>query len=154
VAKLTKSTFAINASRLLAIFILLGHSIAIGALMFVPIPKVAFYFLEIVLILSATYYWLRDAKLILPGSWIALRLEDDCIVLFNRNGSEFTGKLLASSFITPHLVILQVSLPDYRLKQNVVLMADSMDAESFRKLRVAVKWGFLPTALNQSDQEW
>jgi toxin CptA len=146
VAKLSQGIFTINASRLLAIFILLGHSVAIGALMFVPIPKLALYFLEIVLILSAIYYWLRDAKLILPGSWIALRLEDECIVLFSRNGNEFIGKLLESSFITPHLVILQVALPDYRLKQNVVLMADSMEEESFRKLRVAVKWGVLPTA--------
>ncbi len=141
-----QGTFLFNASQLLALCILLGHTIAIGALMFVPIPKVALLFLDIVLVLSASYYWLRDARLRLSSSWVALRLEDECIVLFNRNGDRLIGKLLGSSFITPYLVILQVSLPNYRLKQNVVLMPDCMDTESFRKLRVELKWGVLPTA--------
>jgi toxin CptA len=131
---------------LLALCVLLGHSVAVGALFFVPIPKVALYFLVIVLILSATYYWLRDARLSLTGSWIALRLEDECIVLYNRKGDEFIGKLLGSSVITPQLIVLHIALPTCRLKQNIVLMPDSMDSESFRKLRVAVKWGVSPIA--------
>jgi toxin CptA len=139
-------TFTINASRLLALCIFLGHSVAIGALVLVPMPKAAKIILVIVLVLSATYYWLLNARLACAGSWLALRLEDECIVLLNRHGDEFIGKLSGSSFITPYLVILQVTLPNYRLKQNVVLMPDSMDAESFRKLRVAVKWGFTFTA--------
>jgi toxin CptA len=146
VAKAMQGTFTIHASRLLALCILLGHAVAIGALIFVPIPKLALYFLAIVLILSATYYWLRDAQLILSSSWTSLRLEDECIVLFNRNGDEFIGELLGSSVITPQLVVLNIALPNYLLKQNVVLMPDSMDKESFRKLRVEVKWGVLPIA--------
>jgi toxin CptA len=130
---------------MLALSVLLGHSVTIVALMFVPIPKVAIFLLVIVLILSAIYYCLRDALLALASSWISLRFEDERVVLCNRNGDEFTGKLLGSSVVTPLLVILQISLPNYLLKQNVVLMPDSMDAESFRKLRVAVKWGVSTT---------
>jgi hypothetical protein len=146
VAKSIQRDFTFNASLLLTLCVFLGHSLAIGALVLVPIPKVETALLVIVLVLSATYYWLLVAQLALANSWLAMRLEDECIVLFNRKGDEFIGKLLGSSFITPHLVIMQVALPNYRLKQNVVLMQDSMDKESFRQLRVAVKWGVLSTA--------
>src|ERR1035437_2293773 len=111
--------FAFSPSRLLALCVLLGHSVAIGALVFVPIPKAAFALLLIVLVCSATYYVLRDARLILADAWIALRLEDDCVVLFNRNGDELIGKLLRSSVVTPHVVILNIVLPNRRWKQNV-----------------------------------
>jgi hypothetical protein len=56
------------------------------------------------------------------------------------------GRLLGSSVVMPHLVILNISIPNYRQTQNVVLMPDSMDEESFRQLRVALKWGVTLTA--------
>ncbi len=145
-AKSVQRAFTIHSSHWLALCIFLGHLLATGALLLIPIPIFASYFLVTVLILSAIYYWLQYAQLALAGSWLGLRLEDDCIILIKRNGDEFIGKLLESSFISPHLVILQVALPGSRFKQNVVLLPDSMDPESFRKLRVAVRWGAPSTA--------
>lgn len=133
--------FAFYPSRQLALCVAFGHAIAIAALAFVPMFKAAFVLLLIVLILSAIYYVLRDARLLLPGARIAIRLEDERVILFNRNGGELTGRLLRSSVIMPHILILNIALAGHGGKQSVVLMPDSMDAESFRQLRVALKWG-------------
>ena len=135
--------FTFHPSRQLALYILLVHGVAIGSLIFVPIPKVAFVLLLIVLILSAIYYVLRDAQLILSGACIALRLEDDRIVLVSRNGDQLRGQLRPSSVITPHILILNIGLENHRGRKNVVLMSDSMDAEVFRQLRVTLKWGIV-----------
>jgi len=136
--------FTFSPSRQLAMCILFGHVVAFCALAFIPIPKVALATLFIVLILSAVYYVLRDAQLKLAGAWVALRLADNQLILYNRNGDELTGTLLPSSLVTPHIVILNISSPHHRGTQNIVLMSDSMAAESFRQLRVGLKWGVAP----------
>jgi toxin CptA len=133
--------FSFYSSRRLALCILLGHGVALGALVFSPIPPAAFLSLLVVLVLSSVYYVMRDARLTLAEAWIGLRLEEDCMVLVRRNGDEMAGQLLRSSVVTPQLVILNVKIPNYYWTQHVVLMSDSMEAESFRQLRVALKWG-------------
>jgi toxin CptA len=133
--------FQFYPSRLLALCIFIGHGIAIGALVFIPIPQTGLILLLLVLIWSALYYVLRDARLTLAGSWVALRLEEDHVVLFNRNGDELMGKLLPGSVVTPFIVILNIALQGRRGQKNVVLMPDSLNVESFRQLRVALKWG-------------
>ena len=138
--------FTFHPSRYLILMIVMAHAVAAGAFLFVPISKIALFLLLIVLAVSMVYYVLRDAGLILGGAWIALGLEDDRVVLHNRKGEEVVGALLRSSVVTPYLVVLNIALPGQRSRRNVVLMADSMDAESFRQLRVALKWGARPTA--------
>ena len=132
--------FTFHPSRQLVLCILLGHGIAVGSLVFLPMPKAALVLLLIVLTLSAIYYVLRDAQLILSGACVALRLEDDRVVLVNRNGDQLRGQLLPSSVITPYILILNIALENRRGRKNVVLMSDSMDAEVFRQLRVTLKW--------------
>jgi toxin CptA len=133
-------------SRLLGFCICLGHAIAIGALAALPVPKLAFILLLAVLLLSTAYYLQRHARLALANAWVGLQLEEDYLVLFNRRGDELRGRLLGSSLVMPHLVILNIAIPNYYQTQNVVLMPDSMDEESFRQLRVALKWGVALTA--------
>jgi toxin CptA len=125
----------------LELIILFGHSVAIAALFFVPIPQLSFVLLLVVLLCSAVYFVLREARLFLADAGIALRLEGERIVLFNRKGDEMVGKLLRSSLVMPQIVILNIALPDRFWRKNIVLMPDSMDADSFRQLRVALKWG-------------
>jgi len=84
---------------------------------------------------------LRDARLTLADAGVAIRLEDERIVLFNREGNELVGKLQQSSVIMPQMVILNIALANHYWGKSVVLMPDSMDVESFRQLRVALKWG-------------
>lgn len=138
--------FAFHPSNALTLLLVCAHVIVAGALFFVPISKTALFLMLAVLFCSMAYYVLRDARLKLDAAWIALRLEGDRVVLVNRKGEESTGELLRGSVVMPHLVILNMGINGQRRRCNVVLMSDSMDAESFRQLRVALKWGAISTA--------
>jgi len=139
-------SFKFHFSRLLTLIICIGHGVAVAALEMIPMQTFALILLFAVLVWSVIYFLLRDALLVLPVSWIGLRLEDEHLILFNRRGDALMGRLLRSSVVTPNLVILNIAIPNYRWAQNVVLMPDSMDDESFRQLRVALKWGVVLTA--------
>ena len=136
-----RRSFKLYPSHWLALCIIFGHCAAIGSLAMLPIPKLALVLLFAVLGGSSIYFVLRNARLAFTNSWVELILEEDRITLLNRKGDEQTGILLRNSLVTPYLVILNVKLFDCRWKQNLVVMPDSMDSESFRGLRVALKWG-------------
>ena len=138
--------FALRPSNYLTLTIFLAHAVVMAALLFLPFPNVALTLLLIALSWSMAYYMLRDARLKLNSACVALRLEDDRIALIDPNGGEVTGALLRSSMIMPYLVVLNIAVQGQRRKRNVVLMPDSMDTESFRRLRVALKWRMKPTA--------
>lgn len=137
--------FALHPSNYLTLTIFIAHAIVMAALLFLPFPNVALILLLIVLSWSMTYYMLRDARLLLNGACVALRLDDDRIALIDLKGGEETGALLRSSMVMPHLVVLNIAVQGQRQKRNVVLMSDSMEDESFRRLRVALKWRMKPT---------
>ncbi len=132
--------FTLRPSNYLTLTIVVTHAVVMTALLFLPFPNLALILLLIVLSWSMAYYVLRDARLKLDSACVALRLEDDRIALTGPNGGETTGRLLRSSVVMPHLVVLNIALHGQRRKRNVVLVSDSMEAESFRRLRVALKW--------------
>ena len=73
---------------------------------------------------------------------MAFRLEgQDEIVLVLRSGTHLSGRVSADSLVTPFLVILNVALKERRERRSLLIMPDTMGAESFRHLRVALKWG-------------
>ena len=73
---------------------------------------------------------------------MALRLEgQEENVLVLRSGRHLSGRLSADSLVTPSLVILNVALKEQRKTRSLLIMPDTMGAESFRHLRVALKWG-------------
>lgn len=62
-------------------------------------------------------------------------------MLTSRNGKQVTGKVMPDSLVTPLLTVLNVLPQDTHWTRSVVILPDSMDAESFRLLRVCLKWG-------------
>lgn len=132
--------FLLHPSYYLALCIVSAHVLAMGALCFIPVPAPALLLLLVVLTCSMAYYVLRDAGLRLAGACVALRLEDERVVLIERNGAERAGRLQRGSVVTPYLVVLNIEMPGQRRRRDVLVLPDSMDAESFRQLRVALKW--------------
>ena len=122
-----------------------AHAVAAITFLVIPIPQSALMLLLSVLAASMGYYAMRDALLKLECSWVALRLDGDQAVLINRAGVEWAVELLRGSVVMPHLVVLNFSGSERRRRGGVVLLPDSMDAESFRQLRVALKWHFAAT---------
>ncbi len=133
-------SFIFHPSRYLMLTLVFAHAVAAVAFLFLPIPQSALILLLSVLVASMGYYALRDALLKLNGSWIALRVEGDQAVLINRAGDEWAVELLRGSVVMPHLVVLNFAGRERRRRCSVVLFPDSMDTESFRRLRVALKW--------------
>ena len=83
-----------------------------------------------------------DTYLRMGHSCVAFRLEtQDEIVLVLRNGRHLAGRVSSDSLVTPYLVILNVVLKEPRRRRSLLISPDAMGVESFRRLRVALKWG-------------
>lgn len=138
---LAQQHFVIQPSRYLALIIALMHGGVLALLLLLPLPEFAVASLFLVIVLSACYYLLRDALLKLGSSWIALQINAEGVVLESCNLLKCNGVIRGDSVVTAGLVILHVALHGQRNTVYITLMPDSMDAESFRQLRVLLKLG-------------
>lgn len=132
--------FVIHSSNFLMLSLVLVHAVAIVTCFILPLPLIAQALLFVILVASAAYYVNRDARLRSGRSCVMLRLEDDRIELGYLNGEISSGMLQSGSVVTPYLVVLSIRAQGRYFNRNVLVMPDSMDAESFRRLRVALKW--------------
>ena len=57
-----------------------------------------------------------------------------------RNGHNVDGTVAATTVVTARLVILAIRTRAWRPLTRVVIAADATDAESFRRLRVLLRW--------------
>jgi len=97
--------------------------------------------LAVLLLSSLLYYLRRDAWLQLPASCIGLVLEGDGAILLRRDGVRLPCEILHDSLVMPYLTVLNVLPQGARFARSVVVLPDSLEAESFRQLRVWLKWG-------------
>lgn len=128
-------------SRYLAAILIVAHGVVIAALLLLPFPAWTKAALAMLILFSMVYHVWRDAWLAAPSSGIALKLEEDHAELTTRNGGHLEGQVLADSFVTPYLTVLNVLPQDARFARSIVIMPDTLDAESFRQLRVWMRWG-------------
>lgn len=57
-----------------------------------------------------------------------------------RSGLEFAGLVMSDSVVTPYMTLLRILPQGAHLTRNVVIFPDAIGAESFRELRVALRW--------------
>jgi toxin CptA len=122
---------------------LLGVSHA-GALLLSWITAVEWW-LSLVLSLAALgslrhalrYQALRSA----PGALIGLELRPDgSAAVQDQRGCWREARLLRSSFVSPWLTILNLTLAGARLRRSVLVAPDSLQAGEFRRVRVWLRW--------------
>lgn len=133
--------FNFQPSRYFALALIAAHGIGLAALMPLALPVWAKAGLALLVLFSLSYHWWRDAWLSAPSSGVALVLEGDQVLLVTRGGGRLMGEILRDSLVTPCLTVLNILPQDARLTRSVVIFPDSLDAESFRQLRVWLKWG-------------
>lgn len=138
--KLAARDFSLHPSLICSILLFSAYCIALVIVFMLPMVTWAKSVLILLLIISLVYYWCRDAWLILPASYLAIRLDGEDIVLKSRGGSEIPARVSRDSLVTPLLTILNISPADKQSRHAVVIFPDSMDKESFRELRVLMKW--------------
>lgn len=126
--------------RLALLFILLCFA-SLAASWSLPLPTLWRLLLTVVVLWWVGYHLLLDANLRLQHSCVAFRLEEkDEIVLVLRNGRHVPCKVSRDSLVTPWLVILNVLLSEQRGRRSLVILPDAVAADSFRRLRVVLKW--------------
>ena len=133
--------FKLQPSRYFAAILIAAHGIALAALFPLVLPGWSKVALASLISFSLMYHLRRDAWLSAPSASVALVLEGDRAVLTTRGGEQLAGQILRDSLVTPFLTVLNVLPQGAHLARSVVILPDSLDAESFRQLRVCLKWG-------------
>lgn len=133
--------FNFQPSIYLAIALVAIHGAAMAALLSLALPFWAQVVLVFSLLSGLMHHLWRNAGLSAPSSNVSLMMDGDRIVLTSRNGEQVAGKLMPDSLITPLLTVLNVLPQDAHWVRSIIILPDSLDAESFRLLRVCLKWG-------------
>lgn len=133
--------YTLRPSRLLALSIVLLCSASLAALWSLSLPVMGATVLTMAVLWWGGYLSL-DANMRLRHSCVAFRLEEgEELVLVLRNGRHLPCRMSRDSLVTPWLVILNVVSSEQRGVRSLVILQDAMGAESFRRLRVALRWG-------------
>ena len=136
-----QSQFNLQPSRSFAFALLVAHGAAFAALLPLALPVWAKAALAPILLYSLIFHLRRYAWLSAPDSCIALKLEGEQAILTPRVGAEWAGTVSSNTLVTPFLTVLNVLPQGARFSRSVIIMQDSLDRESFRQLRVNLKWG-------------
>ena len=134
--------YKLRPSRFLALLILLFCAASLVSLWLLPLATPVVLALAAIVLCWGFYRLLLDAYLHMGRSCVAFRLEDnEEIVLVLRSGSHLSGRASPDSLVTPYLVILNVALKEPRGERSLLILPDAIGEESFRRLRVALRWG-------------
>jgi hypothetical protein len=139
--------FKLRPSRSLALLFFFLSVISLVSLWLLPLPAFWLFVLTVAVLCWTGYNLLLSANLRMGHSCVAFRLEEgDAIVLVLRNGMHLSGRVSADCLVTPYIVILNVELSEQRKGRSLLILPDIMGADSFRRLRVVLRWG------DRSDQ--
>lgn len=134
--------FKLRPSRILAALFSALCFAALVSIWTLPLPSLVLLALTLLVSGWGGYCLLHYAILRTGAACVAFRLEDsDGIVLVLRNGSHLVCTLSDDSLVAPYVVILNVVLNEQRRGRSVLIFRDAMGADSFRRLRVALRWG-------------
>jgi len=133
--------FKLQPSHYLAVMLIVAHGATLSAIFPLIFPVWAKMALAFFVVLSMVYHLRREALLSAPSSCVALMLEGDQWELTTCGGDHLTCQILRDSLVTPYLTVLNILPQGARFARSVVILPDSLDAESFRQLRVWLKWG-------------
>lgn len=84
-------------------------------------------------------YQLGKVRLVSSDAVREFTFEAEGLVLGLSEREKITGTLRASTLVTPWLLVLNVSPANSRWERSVLILSDSLDKESFRKLRVFLR---------------
>lgn len=132
--------FKLKPSCYLAAVLILAHGVMVIALFPLALPIWAKTTLASLLLFNLAYHLRCGILLSAPSACVALTLEDDGVMLTTRAGEHLAGQMLHGSVVTPFLTVLNVLPQGARVARCIVILPDSLDAESFRQMRVFLKW--------------
>lgn len=134
-------SITLRPSYLLALLLVVMHALALASTWLVPLVLAAKIGTAVVLTSSLALSLQQHVWRAGKRSVHAIRLNGECDMSLQRqDGVWLEVTLLPSSFISPYLTVLNLSLEGERRARHVVILPDAMDAEQFRQLRVWLRW--------------
>ncbi len=83
----------------------------------------------------------RYAWLVSPRSFVLLELSDTLeIEAGERSGRHIAGTVLGTTFVAPWLIVINFKVEGHQLPHTAVILPDAVDQDSFRALRVWLRW--------------
>ncbi len=128
-------------SRVLAVMLGGAHVVAAAALWLATLPVV--YALACSVALSAHLAWVvrRHALRADPHALIELDMIDDgSVAVCMRGGLRRAYRVDGSSFVSPLFTVMNLRPEAGRWTRHVLIAADGVDADSFRRLRIWLRW--------------
>jgi len=117
------------------------HFAAIGMLWPLALPTTIKLAGTILFVVSSIFYLRSYALLRSPRSIVAFELSEEmACTLETQHGEHIVCTLLGSSFVSPYLTVLNLKPFGKFFTRSVVILADGIDAEQFRRLRVLLRW--------------
>lgn len=126
----------VKPSRQAFSYVLVAHGLAFWAVL-----QASFYLFLLFLFLSLMFYWRNwsqsgDLSFVLRG--------DECTL--EHRGGKHHYRLGTRHLVFNFLVIVALKSPPQRLSRHVVIFSDAVDAETFRRLRVLLRFPLVPKA--------
>lgn len=135
---------SLHPSKLLAWIIGLASLLGCIILVFFPIhPGIKIP--AILLIIASAVYSIRRYALVASAqsiTHVSLNHESK-LQLTLKDDTKFEAEVLDSSFIAAYLTVLNMKILDMQSGRriNLILLSDNVETDSFRQLRVWLRWG-------------
>lgn len=127
----------------LAAILMVASASAVFLLLIVPLPWWGKLAGVLTVMVTSIRQMQRHAWRSVPHAWMRLQWSAESGWQAWRNDGEATGvTILPDSMVTSALTVIRFRSADQRWPQALVLLADSADAESLRRLRVQLRWAY------------
>lgn len=128
-------------SRRLAALLCAMHLVSFGLLWPLTISLWSKAALTALLIASLVHYLRQDALLTARRAVATFKLTEDgrCAAML-RSGETVIGAVQGSTFAAPYLTVILYQPEGRFFPRSIAILPDGIDAETFRKLRVWLRW--------------
>ncbi|MDP2787193.1 MAG: protein YgfX [Pseudomonadota bacterium] len=123
----------IGNSRRLRFFLAAAHVCCAIAIFLAALAPYLQWAIMLLLVFSLAYYWRPDRD-------VRLRCDRDGNLEIWRDEQWRAENLAGSSVILPGCAVLRIATENRWLPRNLVVLADSLPADDFRRLRVWLRW--------------
>lgn len=111
-------------------------------LLLLPIHAGLKVLLMAVIVASSVYFIRRHARLSLMKSIVGLNFNAETGLQLDFNdGTRQEAKVLEHSFVAPYLTVLNMQTLEDGKCISLILVPDNVEPDSFRQLRVWLRWG-------------
>lgn len=137
-------------SRQLAAALTAAHAGAAITLVPLDVPIWGKLALTLLITASLGYTLRRHALLRSSDALMALELREGDSAAIKTGAEDWReARILGTTYVSPSLTVVNVRVPGLWRARHIVIVSDNADAESFRRLRVRLRWSYRQSPTEQ-----